>query len=83
MVADFARLGRLLGGRQWVAERETVEFEDVECIAETPVAIRVDIDGEKYWIPQSQVHDDSEVWRLGQKGKLVITRWIAEQKNLV
>jgi len=35
------------------------------------------------WIPQTQIHDDSEVYREGDVGKLVITRWIAEQKDLV
>ena len=35
------------------------------------------------WIPRSQIDDDSEVWRLGQKGVLVISEWIALQKGLV
>jgi hypothetical protein len=35
------------------------------------------------WIPQSQIHDDSEVWQAGNSGQLVLTRWIAEQKGLV
>ena len=35
------------------------------------------------WIPQSQIHDDSEVWRAGDTGRLVLTRWIARQKGFV
>lgn len=38
-------------------------------------------DNEKEWVPKSQIHDDSEVYREGDDGRLVITRWIAEQKG--
>lgn len=38
-------------------------------------------DGEEAWIPQNQIHDDSEVYEKGQEGRLVITRWIAEKKG--
>lgn len=34
------------------------------------------------WIPKSQIHDDSEVWRAGQSGKLVITGWFADKEGL-
>ncbi len=61
----------------------TVTIENVECIRESANAILVRIDGDEMWIPQSQVHADSEVWRKGDEGKLVITKWIAEQKGLV
>ena len=33
------------------------------------------------WVPQSQIHDDSDVWKEGDSGALVVTRWIAEQKG--
>lgn len=62
--------------------REAVAIEGVVCTAASEKAIRVRIDGDHYWIPQSQVTDDSEVYRKGDEGKLVITRWIAEQKGL-
>ena len=39
-------------------------------------------DGKEAWLPQSQIHDDSEVWKKGQKGKLVIPTWLAEDKGL-
>lgn len=63
--------------------RETVEFEDVECLVDSGEAILVLIDGEKHWIPQSQVDEDSEVWRKGDVGSLIITEWIAEKKGLI
>ena len=38
------------------------------------------------WFPDSQIHDDSELYMkspVGEQGTLVVTRWIAEQKGLV
>jgi hypothetical protein len=65
-----------------------VHLEDCEVVGETDKAIFVAIgdgikSGERMWIPKSQVHDDSEIWKLGQEGTLVITEWIAEQKGLI
>ena len=60
-----------------------VEFEDVLCKAASPKAILVVIEGTEYWIPQSQVDDDSEVWAKGDEGTLVITEWIAMQKGIL
>jgi hypothetical protein len=61
---------------------DTCRFEDVLCTYSTPKAIKVTIEDEEHWIPQSQVHDDSEVYKTGQRGTLVITRWIAQQRGL-
>ena len=63
--------------------RPTVEFEDSECIQETDAALLVSIDGEEHWIPKSQITDDSEVWKQGDVGTLVITEWIAQEKGLI
>lgn len=65
-----------------------VTFEDCRCIGESEKAIQVEIgegrrEAETIWIPKSQVHDDSEVWKKGQVGKLVVTEWIAEEKGLI
>ena len=35
------------------------------------------------WIPQSQVHADSEVWMNGQSGELVVTGYWAEKKRWI
>jgi len=55
------------------------------CIAETPQALMVEIDGDEYWIPKSQIHDDSEVYNNddGSEGELVITGWLAKEKGLL
>lgn len=62
---------------------EKERFEDVKCIAATDHAIRVIIDGDPHWIPQSQIDDDSEVWSEGQEGVLVVSHWIAEKKGIL
>ena len=69
-------------------ESDSYSFEGVQCIAQTPQAILVLIDhgrGSKreHWIPQSQVHDDSEVFKKGDEGKLVVKGWFTREKGLV
>ncbi len=60
-----------------------VEIEDVEVKKETEKALLCLIDGKELWIPKSQIDDDSEVFEEGHYGTLIITQWIAEQKELV
>lgn len=61
----------------------TCQFHDVTCKAATGAAILVEIEGEDFWIPITQVHDDSEVYRKGTEGTLIINDWWAEKKGLV
>jgi hypothetical protein len=56
---------------------------EAECIANTADAALCVIDGVEYWIPQSQILNDSYVWKKGDEGTLVITEWIAIEKGLV
>lgn len=63
--------------------REKAIFEDVKVVDISDLAIRVDIEGKLLWIPNSQVDDDSEVWKSGDQGMLVISEWIANQKGLL
>lgn len=62
---------------------EKVEFESVLCVDATVKAIRVIIDGKGHWIPNSVVHDDSEVYRKGDEGTLVVKEWFAIKEGLV
>ena len=62
----------------------TVTFENCKCDSDTPQAIWVTgIEDREICIPKSQIHDDSEVYQTGTEGKLVISEWIAEKKNLI
>ena len=59
----------------------SARIEDVRCIKETDKAILVDVEGEEVWIPKSQVHDDSEVWKADQEGELVVSSWFARKRG--
>lgn len=63
-------------------DNEPVELEDVECLKDTGKALLCLIGKREVWVPQSQVHDDSEVYAKGHKGQLVIMSWFAEQEGL-
>lgn len=46
-------------------------------------ALLISVKGHEYWIPVVQVAPMSEVIASGDKGILVVKRWIAEQKKFV
>jgi len=58
------------------------EIKDVVCERETPKAILVKSNGVSTWVPKSVIHDDSEVYKEGTSGKLVVARWFAEKEGL-
>lgn len=64
-----------------------ITFDDCEVVHDSGKALLViipDLDkGEPVWVPQSQITEDSEIWKLGQSGKLVVTEWIAQQKGWI
>lgn len=62
---------------------DLVEFDGIACDVDTPKAILVTVEGKKVWIPKWAVHDDSEVYKKGTDGKLIILQRIAEEKGLV
>jgi hypothetical protein len=54
----------------------------VKALRETDRALLcADSNGNEFWVPKSQLHDDSEVFEVGGEGKLVVTRWLADQKG--
>jgi hypothetical protein len=53
-------------------------------LSRSGAAIEVEMDdGTKDWVPLSQIHDDSEVFEPGGSGRLVVTKWLAEQRGWV
>ena len=68
-----------------------VEFEGCEAVYSTKLALLVrfgdktDKFGNKVeiWIPQNQIDDTSEIWKIGDKGMLVLSKWISEKKGLI
>lgn len=64
--------------------RDRSEIDNVLVIRATPKALLVRFDdGEEHWIPQSQIDDDSEVYKEDTEGTLIISEWFAEKENLV
>lgn len=64
-------------------QTEQVELEDCDCSEETKLAIRINYDGKFWWIPKSLIHDDSEVYKKGTSGTLVIPEWFAAKEGLI
>jgi hypothetical protein len=63
-----------------------VDIGQGECVIERDAAILVTMADEygsqvDRWIPKSCLHDDSEVYKYGHVGKVVVRAWWAEEKN--
>jgi hypothetical protein len=59
-----------------------VRIKNCHSVRETEKAVLIesenfDSDSCQEWIPKSQIHDDSEIWKADQKGDLVIHDWFA------
>lgn len=60
---------------------ETID--GVTAIRESPKALLVRLSGgAEIWVPKSVIHDDSEVYKAGTNGTLVVARWFAEKEGL-
>ena len=58
-------------------------FEEARCVAETSKAIKVELSGgAKHWIPRSVLSEDSEVYKEGTDGKLIIKTWFVEKEGI-
>ena len=64
---------------------DQVEFENAVCVAASSKAIRVRLEDrdEEIWIPQSVVSEDSEVWKPGDRGTLIIPEWFALKNGMI
>jgi len=65
------------------SDNESVEIDDVEVLAATEAAILIETsDGDEEWIPKSQLRQGTNVIAKGDKGKIIIPRWIAVEKEI-
>lgn len=74
-----------LGPREGLVMRRQespVYLDDCTIIRESDKAFQVDIAGESHWIPKSQIIHSESITEVGEEGTLVITRWLAAQKEL-
>lgn len=68
--------------REYDKDTKAVYVDDVEVMRDSGKALLVFIDGKEHWIPNTQIHADSEVYSLSTKGRLIISKWIATQRGL-
>jgi hypothetical protein len=69
-----------------MGHKSLVEFADVTVTASTDKALLVVIpehSEEPLWVPRSQIDESSEVQEDGDEGMLVVTEWIAKEKELI
>jgi hypothetical protein len=70
-----------------MTEDGTVEFEDVVALSLSKSGQALNCrflqDNRQRWIPVSVIHDNSEVWKPGQKGTLVLPEWFALKEGLI
>ena len=59
----------------------TYTLANCTCKKATKMAILCVHKGKEFWVPQSTVHDDSEVYKEGDSGKLVVQLWFAEKNG--
>lgn len=64
-----------------MADDRTVTLHNVTAVKKSKLALLCVIDGDEVWVPDSQIHDDSEVSEQGHEGKLVVTKWWAEKNG--
>ncbi len=50
-------------------------------VKDSDKAVLVRLEDGEVWVPKSQIHDDSEVWKSDQTGTLIVTRWFAEKQG--
>lgn len=62
---------------------EEVEVQGVTVLRESERALRVRWGSSEEWFPKGQIRSRSECQHDGDRGLLVVTRWIAEQKGMV
>jgi len=69
--------------RQTGRDDRTFKIEGI-CPRETAKAILfVTMDGEEYWIPKSQIRPESEIKGKDDEGELIVSGWLAKQKDWV
>lgn len=64
-------------------ESSAVEFSDAEAVAQRGMHLYCLVHGKRAALSPLLIQPGSEVWRPGDRGRLVIPRWLAVELNLV
>lgn len=60
---------------------DLVPFKDVRIIRSTATALLCRIGSRDVWLPRG--HISGKLWCIGDRGKLFIRRWVADDRNLI
>ena len=60
---------------------EFIAFEDVRIVRSTAPALLCLIGGREMWLPR--MHVAGKLWCAGDRGKLLIRRWVARDRQLI
>lgn len=66
-----------------LSRESCVEIFYVTVKHETEHAILCDIEGEDFWIPKSQISEDSEVYKANTDGTLIVSLWFCEKQGIL
>jgi hypothetical protein len=61
-----------------------MRIENAKCVKQTDnggLLIEAPDFDEPTWIPQKGVHEDSEVYKVGTEGVLIVEDWLAEARG--
>jgi hypothetical protein len=73
----------LAGGRKDDDQRVSLGRAKILSTSDKAIRVLLDSDGKTLWVPESQVHDCSEVFKgCDGPGDLVVTLWWAEKEGL-
>lgn len=70
---------------EYSEDPQYVAIHDCTVQHETDKAIKVDVGlPAPIWVPTGgkHIHEDSDVYAMGTEGTLIISKWLAEQKEL-
>lgn len=57
---------------------------DCICVDSSVSALLVWVPGKgTLWFPESNIAPESEIHKIGDQGKLIITQWLAKEKHLL
>jgi len=62
---------------------ETAMFRAVQVLRDTGTAFLCLIGTQRVWVPVTEIRYGSEVSQIGDRGKLIISEWFAENVGLL
>lgn len=65
-----------------MAKLEEIYSVEATVLRHTEKAVQIEVDGEEFWLPRSQLFDDDELPETGSV-RIKMASWIAKAKGLI